>query len=78
MKLTYENELRSLQNWINNVNNGLTSGMPVVIDPVSANNTIYQIKAVEKGIEGEYPFMQQNLKIYLRTFLRILHMGAFL
>lgn len=39
MKAKYENELRSLQSWINNVNNGLVSGMPIVIDPGSANNT---------------------------------------
>ena len=46
MKAKYENELRSLQSWINNVNNGLVSGMPIVIDPGSANNTCYQINTV--------------------------------
>lgn len=62
MKTTYENELRSLQSWINNVNNGLASGMPAVIDSASANNTCYQIKAVANGIEGEYPFYAKELK----------------
>lgn len=62
MKTTYDNELRSLQNWINNVNHGLSSGMPVVIDSVSANNTCYQIKAVANGIEGEYPFYATELR----------------
>lgn len=62
MKTAYENELRSLQSWINNVNNGLASGIPVVIDPASANNTCYQIKAVASGIEGEYPFYATELK----------------
>lgn len=62
MKTKYENELKSLQSWINNVNNGLASGMPIVIDPGSANNTCYQIKAVANGIEGEYPFYATELK----------------
>lgn len=62
MKTKYENELRSLQSWINNVNNGLASGVSIVIDPVSANNTCYQISAVANGIEGEYPFYTKELK----------------
>lgn len=62
MKIKYENELRSLQSWINNVNSGLASGMPIVIDPGSANNTCYQINAVANGIEGEYPFYTKELK----------------
>lgn len=62
MKLAYEYELRSLQSWINNVNNGLASGMPAVIDPVSSNNTRNQIMAVSNGIEGEYPFYATELK----------------
>lgn len=62
MKITYENELRSLQSWINNVNNGLASGMPIVIEPDSANNTCYQINAVANGIEGEYSFYTKELK----------------
>lgn len=62
MKLTYDNEIRSLQNWINNVNSSLASGMSVVIDPASANNTCNQIKTVANGIEGEYPFYAIELK----------------
>ena len=62
MKRAYENELRNLQSWINNVNNGLASGIPAVIDPVSANNTCYQINAVANGIEEEYPFYGRELK----------------
>lgn len=62
MKRAYENELRNLQSWINNVNNGLASGIPAVIDPVSANNTCYQINAVANGIEEEYPVYATELK----------------
>lgn len=62
MKLSYKYELQSLQSWINNVNNGLASGMPIVIDLDSANNTLNQIKAVANGIEGEYPFYTTELK----------------
>lgn len=62
MKTEYENELRSLQNWINNVNNGLASGMPIVIDSNSASNTCYQINTVANGIKGEYPFYAKELK----------------
>lgn len=62
MKTKYENELRSLQNWISNVNSGLASGMPIVIDPASANNTCYQINAVANGIKEEYPVYAKELK----------------
>ncbi len=62
MKTKYENELRSLQSWINNVNNGLVSGMPIVIDQTSANNTCYQINAVANGIKEEYPVYAKELK----------------
>lgn len=62
MKVTYENELRCLQSWINNVNNGLSSGKSVVSDLASAKNTCNQIKAVANGIEGEYPFYSIELK----------------
>lgn len=62
MKTTYENELRSLQSWINNVNNGLLSGTPIVIDQASANNTCYQINAVANGINEEYPVYAKELK----------------
>lgn len=62
IKTTFENELRNLRSWINNVNNGLASGMPIVIDSDSANNTCYQINAVANGIEREYPFYTKELK----------------
>lgn len=62
MKTKYENELRSLQSWINNVNNVLASGGPIVIDLPSVNNTCYQINAVANGIEEEYPVYATELK----------------
>lgn len=62
MKIAYENELRSLQSWINNVNSSLSSGISVVIDLASVNNTYYQINAVSNGIEEEYPFYAKELK----------------
>lgn len=69
MKTKYENELRSLQSWINNVNSGLASGMHIGINLDSANNTCYQINAVAKGIEGEYDFYAKELKnIFMNLF----------
>ena len=65
MKTAYENELRSLQSWINNVNTGLTAGETIVIDLASANNTCNQIKAVVNGVGVNILFMPQSLKIYL-------------
>ena len=62
MKTTYENELRSLQSWINNVNNGLATGAPIVINPALADNTCCQINVVAKGIEEEYPIYSVELK----------------
>lgn len=62
MKTTYENELRNLRSWINNVNNELSFGRPAVIDPVSADNTCYQINVVANEIEEEYPFYTKELK----------------
>lgn len=76
MKAKYENELRSLQSWINNVNNGLVSGMPIVIDPGSANNTCYQINTVANGIEGEYPFYTNELKNISTNLFKIPAYGA--
>jgi len=55
MKTTYENELRNLQNWINNVNNGLATGAPIGINLTSADNTCYLINVVANEIEEEYP-----------------------
>ena len=39
IKTLYENELRSLQNWVDNVNNKLVAGVNIVIGLDSANNT---------------------------------------
>lgn len=62
MKIAFENELRSLQSWINNVNAGLASAGVVTIDPASVNNTCYQINTVANGIANEYPFYSIELK----------------
>ena len=62
MKTLYENELRSLQNWVDNVNNKLVAGVNIVIGLDSANNTCDQIRAVANGVEGEYPFYATELK----------------
>lgn len=62
MKIAFENELRSLQSWINNVNAGLASTGAVTIDPASVNNTCYQINTVANGIANEYPFYSIELK----------------
>ena len=62
MKITYENELRSLQNWINNANNGLRSMGTVTLDLASAKNTLYQINMISDGILSEYPFYATELK----------------
>lgn len=70
MKTTYENELRSLQSWINNVNNRLASGGAILIDLVSANNTCYQIEAIANGIKEEYPVYAVELKKISVTLFR--------
>ena len=62
MKTIYENELRSLQNWINNVNNGLATGAPIIINPTSADNICYLINVVANEIEEEYPIYAVELK----------------
>ncbi len=62
MKMIYENELRSLQSWINNVNNGLATVGAVTIDLASAHNICYQINAIADGIVNEYPFYAAELK----------------
>lgn len=62
MKTTYENELRNLQNWINNVNNGLATGAPIGINLTSADNTCYLINVVANEIEEEYPIYSVELK----------------
>ena len=62
MKTTYKNELRNLQNWINNVNNGLATGAPIGINLTSADNTCYLINVVANEIEEEYPIYSVELK----------------
>lgn len=62
MKIAYENELRSLQSWINNVNMGLASVGTVATDLASANNTCYQINTIAEEIVKEYPFYARELK----------------
>ena len=62
MMTTYENELRNLQNWINNVNNGLATGAPIGINLTSADNTCYLINVVANEIEEEYPIYSVELK----------------
>lgn len=62
MKITYENELRSLQNWINNTNNGLRTMGTVTLDFALANSTCFQINTIAKEIVKEYPFYARELK----------------
>ena len=76
MKAVFENELRNLRSWINNVNNGLASGMPIVIDSDSANYTCYQINAVANGIEGGYPFYTKELRNISTNLFKSLAYGV--
>lgn len=62
MRIAYENELRSLQSWINNVNMGLSSDRMITTDPISANNTCYQVNIIAEGVVKEYPFYARALK----------------
>lgn len=62
MKTAYENELRNLQNWINNANNGLKTTGALTTDLASAQNICYQINAISDGILSEYPFYATELK----------------
>ena len=50
MRIAYENELRNLQNWINNANNNLKSTGAVTIDSVSAQNICYQINRISDKV----------------------------
>ncbi len=70
MKITYENELRSLQNWIDSADFGLTTRGAVTTDLVSANNTCYQINTVSDGIAKEYPFYSIELKKISKNLFR--------
>lgn len=70
MRMVYENELRSLQSWINDVNRGLSVGMAIKINPTSAKNVCYQIRIIRNGVENEYPFYATELyKISLNLFM---------
>lgn len=70
MKITYENELRNLQNWINNANNNLKSTGAVTTDSVSAQNIRYQINRISDEVLNEYPFYATELKnIALNLFM---------
>lgn len=61
MKITYENELRALQGWINSANNGLAKGA-VTADFASINNIRYQVSTIADGIAEEYPFYAAELR----------------
>lgn len=70
MKITYENELRNLRNWINNANNNLKSTGAVTTDSVSAQNICYQINRISDEVLNEYPFYATELKnIALNLFM---------
>lgn len=77
MKTAYEKELRSLQSWINNVNNILAIGGGIVIDSASVNNTYDQIEAVANGVESEYPFYATELKNISAILFNIPEYGSF-
>lgn len=77
MKTAYEKELRSLQSWINNVNNILAIGGGIVIDSASVNNTYDQIEAVANGVESEYPFYATELKSISAILFNIPEYGSF-
>jgi len=62
MKIAYENELRNLQNWINNTNNNLKSIGTATTDSVSAQKICYQINRISDGVLNEYPFYATELK----------------
>ena len=44
------------------MNNGLATGVPIIINPASADNTCYLINVVANGIEEEYPIYAVELK----------------
>ncbi len=62
MRIAYENELRNLQNWINNANHNLKSTGTVTTDSVSAQNIYYQINRISDEVLNEYPFYAAELK----------------
>ena len=62
MRIAYENELRNLQNWINNANHNLKSTGTVTTDSASAQNIYYQINRISDEVLNEYPFYAAELK----------------
>ena len=70
MNTTYEKELRSLQNWIENANMGLATVGAVTTDTVSANNIYYQISTIADGIVNEYPFYATELNNISKNLFR--------
>lgn len=67
MRIAYENELRNLQNWINNANHNLKSTGTVTTDSVSAQNIYYQINRISDEVLNEYPFYAADLKNIAHT-----------
>lgn len=61
MKLMYEKEIRSLQNWINDVNRRLGAGNPINVNSVSVKNTCHQIQTIANGVAEEYPYYTEEL-----------------
>lgn len=76
MRNTYENELKSLQNWIYNTNNMLSINNYVIIDMITVNNTRYQIETILNGISNEYPFYAEMLKNISGNLFTIPQYGA--
>lgn len=70
MKITYENELRNLQSWINNANIGLISAGAVTTDMASASNICQQINVIADGIANEYPFYAVELRVISGNLFR--------
>ncbi len=70
MKITYENELRNLQSWINNANIGLISAGAVTTDMASASNICQQINVIADGISNEYPFYAVELRVISGNLFR--------
>lgn len=72
MKTAFENEIRSLQSWIDRANSELASVGMVTTDFNSVNNICYQINVIADGVTEEYPFYATEL----RRITGILFMNA--
>lgn len=69
MKVTYENELRDLQNWLNDVNENQLTGKSLFIKNFSVDKIHNQIEIIAAGIACEYPFYASELRnISVRLF----------